>query len=147
MNFFQAIKLGFKNYFNFSDRAFRSEYWYWALFNVLCFFLTPILLFTLNFIYFTTTGDNILSPKLASVIFWAIFAVTFIPFLSLSVRRLHDIDFRGWWLLLGLLGPASLAILIFHCLKGTVGDNRFGPDPLQKTPEYTSIKEVPNPTF
>jgi uncharacterized membrane protein YhaH (DUF805 family) len=46
-----------------------------------------------------------------------------------SVRRLHDIDRSGWWLLLGGIPIGNLVLLVFHCLRGTPGPNRFGPAP------------------
>lgn len=50
-----------------------------------------------------------------------------IPALSVGVRRLHDIDRSGWWLLLNLV-PGGVAVLIVFALQdGTVGHNRFGP--------------------
>lgn len=48
-----------------------------------------------------------------------------IPGTAIAVRRLHDTDRSGWWVLLLFIN------LIFFCQKGTTGDNRFGPDPLQ----------------
>jgi uncharacterized membrane protein YhaH (DUF805 family) len=55
-----------------------------------------------------------------------------IPYLAVGVRRLHDTDRSGWWLLLGfipLLG--GLILLIFFVSGGTRGSNRFGPDPIE----------------
>jgi uncharacterized membrane protein YhaH (DUF805 family) len=53
-----------------------------------------------------------------------------VPTLSVSVRRLHDIDMRGWWLLLSLTGVGNILLVIWWCIRGTGGPNRFGPDPL-----------------
>ena len=48
------------------------------------------------------------------------------------VRRLHDTDRSGWWLLLGLLPLlGGLVLLIFFIIGGTRGPNRFGPDPIE----------------
>ena len=91
MNFGQAIKSGFSNYVTFSGRAARSEFWYWTLFVVLVTMAAGILdrgLF--DFDESTTTG--VFGP-LVSLIF-------FLPGLAVSVRRLHDLDRSGWWLLL-----------------------------------------------
>ena len=54
------------------------------------------------------------------------------PFIAVSVKRLHDYDFRGWWIMVNFV-PAigSLALLIANgCVAGTHGPNRFGADPL-----------------
>jgi uncharacterized membrane protein YhaH (DUF805 family) len=52
-----------------------------------------------------------------------------LPSLAVAVRRLHDIDRSGWWILIGLVPLGGLIILIvFACLRGTPGTNRFGSD-------------------
>lgn len=56
----------------------------------------------------------------------------FLPTLAVNVRRLHDINKSGWYIFIAcvpLIGP--IILLIWHCERGTYGDNRFGPDPLQ----------------
>ncbi len=54
----------------------------------------------------------------------------FLPGLAVTVRRLHDTDRRGWWILLGLIPIIGIIVLIvFYCTAGTPGPNRFGPDP------------------
>ena len=121
MNFGQAIKSGFSNYVTFSGRAARSEFWYWTLFVVLVTMAAGILdrgLF--DFDESTTTG--VFGP-LVSLIF-------FLPGLAVSVRRLHDLDRTGWWLLLVLTIIGVILLIIWDCIKGTTGPNRFGPDPL-----------------
>jgi len=48
-------------------------------------------------------------------------------FIALAVRRLHDTDRSGWWLLIGLIPiVGSLVLLVFYILPGTQGQNRFG---------------------
>jgi uncharacterized membrane protein YhaH (DUF805 family) len=121
MNFGQAIKSGFSNYVTFSGRAARSEFWYWTLFVVLVTIAAGILdrgLF--DFDEPTTTG--VFGP-LVSLIF-------FLPGLAVSVRRLHDLDRSGWWLLLVLTVIGVILLIIWDFIKGTAGPNRFGPDPL-----------------
>lgn len=121
MNFGQAIKSGFSNYVTFSGRVARSEFWYWTLFVVLVTMAAGILdrgLF--DFEESTTTG--VFGP-LVSLVF-------FLPGLAVSVRRLHDLDRSGWWLLLVLTMIGVILLIIWDCIKGTTGPNRFGPDPL-----------------
>jgi uncharacterized membrane protein YhaH (DUF805 family) len=53
-----------------------------------------------------------------------------IPTLAVSVRRLHDIDRSGWWILIGLVPLLGvIVLLVFALLEGTPGDNRYGPNP------------------
>jgi len=60
------------------------------------------------------------------------YLATLIPALAVSVRRLHDTDSSGWWLLLGLIPLIGMIVLIvWWCLEGSKGYNRFGADPLQ----------------
>ena len=53
-----------------------------------------------------------------------------IPSIAVQVRRFHDQDKSGWFVLLGLIPfVGGLIVLVFMCLEGTKGPNRFGPDP------------------
>jgi uncharacterized membrane protein YhaH (DUF805 family) len=115
MNFGQAVSSGFSNYVNFSGRALRSEYWYWFLFVIIGSVVTVIID---NFIGFPVTN--------------AIFGLAIIlPGLAVTVRRLHDLDKSGWFILLGLIPLVGAIILIvWFCQKGTDGPNRFGPHPI-----------------
>jgi uncharacterized membrane protein YhaH (DUF805 family) len=120
MDFSQAIKAGFSNYVNFEDRASRSEYWYWVLFV----FIVGVVATIIDSILFS--GSQ-LSPVNS---LWSL--AVLIPGIAISVRRLHDIDRTGWWVLLALTLIGALVLLYWDCVKGTDGPNRFGPDPLAK---------------
>ena len=53
-----------------------------------------------------------------------------IPGLAVSVRRLHDINKSGWWILISLVpGVGGLILLILDCIEGDPGDNQYGPNP------------------
>jgi uncharacterized membrane protein YhaH (DUF805 family) len=54
--------------------------------------------------------------------------------LAVSARRLHDLDRTAWWLLLLLTGIGIILLIIWYCMRGTSGPNRFGPDPLAGMP-------------
>ncbi len=117
MTFTQAIASGFKNYVNFSGRACRSKFWFWQLFIVLASIVAVIF-------------DSVIQTP--NQVFAALFGLaTMIPDLAVMVRRMHDTDFRGWWLLLGFVPLIGMIVLIvWWCLEGTRGYNRFGADPL-----------------
>ena len=54
----------------------------------------------------------------------------FVPGIAVQVRRFHDQDRSGWFVLLSFVPyVGGLILLVFMCLPGTVGPNRFGPDP------------------
>jgi uncharacterized membrane protein YhaH (DUF805 family) len=118
MGFGEAIKSGFQNYVTFSGRAARSEFWYWALFNALVSIAAGI-------IDAAVFSDSGLSPinSLASL-------ALFLPSLAVAARRLHDLDRTAWWLLLILTGIGIILLLIWDCMRGTMGSNRYGEDPL-----------------
>jgi uncharacterized membrane protein YhaH (DUF805 family) len=118
MNFQQAIASCFRNYVTFSGRAPRSEFWFWVLFVI----LVAIALGILDRALFP---DNDVSP-LATI--WNL--AVFLPGLAVAVRRLHDTDHSGWWILIWFTLIGIIVLLVWYCTKGTPGKNRFGPDPL-----------------
>lgn len=118
MGFGDAVKLGFSNYVNFSDRACRSEYWYWVLFAT----VGAIATYTIDIYMFDSD-----MPTINTIFNLA----TVLPGLSVAVRRLHDLDRSGWWIFLFLIPLIGIIILIiWFCSKGTDGPNRFGADKL-----------------
>jgi uncharacterized membrane protein YhaH (DUF805 family) len=119
MNFSEAIRSGFQNYVGFSGRAARSEYWYWQLFFCLVGIASALI-------------DLALFPSLnVSPINTLAELALLLPTLAVSVRRLHDLDRIGWWLLIVLIPLiGAIWLLVWFCTRGTVGPNRFGPDPL-----------------
>jgi len=118
MNFWQAIASGFSNYVTFSGRAIRSEYWYWILFSLIGVITTGII-------------DAVAFPTQEFSPVTAVFnLLTFLPSLALGVRRLHDIDRTGWWMLLLLTIFGVFVLIYWACKRGTPGANRFGPDQL-----------------
>jgi uncharacterized membrane protein YhaH (DUF805 family) len=115
--FVQAVSSAFSNYVNFSGRASRTEYWYFALFLFVVGIATALI-------------DMLVFPDIEWSPLNTIFSLgTILPSLSVSVRRLHDIDRTGWWVLLVLTIVGLIVLLIFACTRGTIGSNRFGPDP------------------
>lgn len=119
MNFTEAITSGLQNYFNFSTRARRSAYWYWLLFVTLVVVVATLI----DMAVFPRVG---VSP-IRSLTNLALL----VPGIAVGVRRLHDIDRTGWWLLLIFLPIiGAIILIIWFCMRGTDGPNRFGPDPL-----------------
>nr|WP_313504490.1 DUF805 domain-containing protein [Stenotrophomonas pavanii] len=103
-----------------SAGARRSEFWWFQLFIV----IVSIPLYILSFYagYSGSQGLAMVSTAL-SVVMWLVFAL---PCIAATLRRLHDTDRSGWWLLLGFVPFASLVLLVFLVLPSTPGDNRFG---------------------
>ena len=110
-----------KNYAKFDGRAGRPEYWFYALFSTLIFFILQFLSSILGFQY--AMNELITVYPLASI--WQV--VTFVPSLAVGVRRMHDINRSGFWMLFLLLPLIGwLLIMIFALLKGNNDDNDYG---------------------
>jgi uncharacterized membrane protein YhaH (DUF805 family) len=116
-----------KKYAVFSGRARRMEYWYFVLFNLIVAFVLALIDTLLG----TTTGVS--SFGLLSGIYGL---AVLIPTLAVLVRRLHDIDRTGWWILINLIPlVGTIVLLVFALMPGTPGSNQYGPDPKQATGE------------
>ena len=115
MNFSEAIESGFSKYATFTGRAARSEYWYWTLFTVIANMAAGIL-------------DSLLGSL--GLIGLVVSLALMLPGIAVSARRLHDLDRTAWWLLIALTGIGLILLLIWDCIKGTTGPNRFDSDPL-----------------
>lgn len=114
-----------KKYADFSGRARRKEYWYFALFNlIITFILGMIDGFTGSFS--TEAGIGILGGIYMLAVL--------IPSISVSVRRLHDTDRSGWWLLIGLIPLIGfIVLLVFMVQDSKPGQNEFGSNPKEIT--------------
>ena len=107
MNPIAAIGSAFSQYANFNGRARRSEYWWFAAFIFiceLCLMFIPIL-----FVIFVLA--------------------ILLPYLAVSVRRLHDVNRSGWWLLIGFIPLVGLALFVFMLLPSERQANAYGPNP------------------
>jgi uncharacterized membrane protein YhaH (DUF805 family) len=120
-----------RRYADFSGRSRRTEYWMFVLFVVLtmtaAFFAVAIFV-GLGDPYGKkdATWDGILVLGILGFIYLA----TYLPWLAVQVRRLHDQDLSGWFVLIGYIPYVGwFVILIYMCMEGTRGANRFGPDP------------------
>ena len=113
MNFFDAVKTCFVKYTNFSDRASRSEFWLFTLFtwivSCMLLFLDPMI----TGVPFWESFDDPYAP-LSMVFTLAII----IPSLSVTARRLHDVNRSGWWMLLFLTIVGIIPLLYWFCQSG-----------------------------
>lgn len=55
--------------------------------------------------------------------------ITLLPSIAVTIRRLHDTDRTGWWVLLLVTIVGVFVVIYWECCRGTPGSNRFGPDP------------------
>ena len=99
----------FKRAFDFDNRSSRKEFWCWQVFRILMF---------LSLTFLESLG-------LKGILFISNF-IFLIPELSVSVRRLHDINKSGWWVMLSITIIGILPLLYFYSLKGDDSINDFG---------------------
>ncbi len=120
MSFTQAIGSAFRKYVVFNGRSSRSEYWWWALFAVIGYIAAAVI-------------DTIIGTYPLLYVIWAL--VVILSGLAVSVRRLHDLDKSGWWVLIGFIPLIGGIIIIFWFVRrGSDGPNQFGEDPLLVSP-------------
>ena len=117
-----VIKCITKKYFDFSSRAPRKEFWLFILFYMGGVFLLTVTDLTIE-TYDVESGIGL---------FTSIFVLlTLIPYLSVSVRRLHDTNRTGWWLLIAIIPLiGGIWLIVLYCFRGNQGANSFGKEPL-----------------
>lgn len=115
-----AITAVKQHYVNFNGRASRREFWAVMLFSVVISFALQ-LLYTLGFAISEALGWLLALP-------FFIFAFGMVlPQLAVSVRRLHDTNKSGWWLLIGLIPiVGTIALIVLFSQASTDGANQFG---------------------
>lgn len=120
-----------KNYVGFTGRARRKEYWMFCLVNFSINLLLLLIMVVGLLAGLEPRQDNMLIVILVAYILDIIYNLAvFLPMLAVNVRRLHDIDHSGWWLLLKLIPLAGpLTLIIFSCVDSTPGANRYGENP------------------
>lgn len=114
---------GLRHYATFAGRARPAEFWWFQLFNLV---VVPWVLLVLEGIADQVTDRPWPSPSYSIPVFLYRVA-TLIPAIAVGVRRMHDTNHRGWWLLF------PVANLAFAVTEGTKGDNRFGAEPKRKS--------------
>lgn len=131
--------LPYKRYFDFSGRSRRKEYWMFVLLNIIVAVIASALIFSqvpmTEEAALAYQGAGLGAMFYLGVGILVIFAlVTFIPSIAVQIRRFHDQDKSGWFILLALIPyVGGLVVLVFMCIEGTKGPNRFGPDPKDPT--------------
>jgi uncharacterized membrane protein YhaH (DUF805 family) len=130
MTFSEAVKSGFDHYTKFDGRAGRPPFWWWFLFGIL-----------------VSIGANIIDAILGT---WGVVnglaaLALLLPNFSVSIRRLHDTDHSGWWILIGLIPIIGwIVLLVFYVREGDAGENKYGPPPGSGVSEPMGVSE-PSP--
>jgi len=97
---------------DYSGRADRREFWMFYLYNTIILFASAI--------FVRPDAPDI------DIVFRL---VVVLPTLAVGTRRMHDINHRGWWILVPIVN------FVFACIAGTPGANRFGADPKSLIPK------------
>ena len=129
----------FKRYLDFKGRSTRSEYWYFILFYYI--FLALI------FVVFSHYGIGFIDFMGEQYNIWVMiyFIVLFIPTLSITVRRVHDVGLSGWWLIGFYLVPifGKIAQLFFTLQDSQSVENKYGSNPkevlVNNEPQATEV--------
>ena len=116
MGFMEAVKSVYSRYVDFQGRSPRSEFWWFVLFYFIIYIVLAVI--------------GVVTEGLGMILLVIFLLGTIIPYLAVSIRRLHDLDKSGWWILISFIPIVGLILIYWYCLKGTDGDNQFGPDPL-----------------
>ena len=124
MSFTESLSTCFKKTFVLKGRASRSEFWWFQLLFSVCYYTLIII---------NETGSAVSGIE---ALFWiciGIVIVCLIPQFTVTIRRLHDIDKSGFFILIALIPFIGSLILLFILItEGTKGKNRFGKNPLKK---------------
>ncbi len=133
--------LPLKRYAEFSGRSRRKEYWMFVLGYLLVFTILGAIFGVMG--AFTSGMADLQAGSMNGALMFALILMgiiglaVLIPSIAVQVRRLHDRNMSGWWLLgiyilsfIPVIGfIASIVLIVILALPGTPGPNRFGPDP------------------
>lgn len=130
MSFSEAIGSGFRNIFRWSGRASRSAFWWFYLFLIIVFGATYL------------TERHLLGSDATDLI-TVVSLILFLPIVSVSIRRLHDWNRSGWWVLLGIVPLLGSLLLLLMMLPNSSSEpNEWGPDPEGKVSFSSYSQEV-----
>lgn len=116
-------KVVLENYANFNGRARRAEYWWFVLANIIVSIVLQIV-------------DGIIGLP----IFGGLYGLAvLIPTIAVGVRRLHDVDKSGWFLLLAFIPLVNFYLIYLLAIEGTRGQNQYGPDPKAQYEEVNRL--------
>lgn len=108
LDMMEACKMYWQKYVDFEGRSRRAEYW-WA------YLMTFVIGLILGWI---------------PVVGWLASLAMILPSIAVGVRRLHDINKSGWFMLLNLIPiVGQIILIIWFCQEGTIGPNQYGEDP------------------
>lgn len=116
---FYAESILKNKYADFSGRARREEFWYFMIFNLIV----------------SAVVGLVAAIPVANVVASIISLAILIPTIAVAVRRLHDANYSGWWLLLSFVPLIGhFVLIIFWTREGIPADNEWGSNPKNQVP-------------
>lgn len=114
----KADALSIKWFFSFNGRISRSQFWLYFGGGMLILALLGGLL-----------EAGAIPEAIPVIVFWLLFG----PLIAIQVKRWHDLDKSGAWVLVNAIPfvGALIALIMLGCMPGTSGSNQYGPDPLR----------------
>lgn len=110
----EAVTTVLQKYVDFSGRARRSEYWWWILAYCIALGVAQAISIAIH----------------TEILYLLVILAVILPTLSVGVRRLHDTDRSGWWILINIIPLiGAIIFLVFTVSDSTPGDNQYGPSP------------------
>ncbi len=120
------VLMPIRRYADFSGRSCRTEFWLYLLGYGVLLFVCAVLTGVLNLMH--VAGGQ----RAIGFIFIALFVALLAPTIAVQVRRLHDQDRTGWFVLLNIIPYlGAVIVLVLMTLPGTKGTNRYGADAVQ----------------
>jgi uncharacterized membrane protein YhaH (DUF805 family) len=131
LKFWEAIKVCFNKYADFTGRASRSENWWFVLFSSLMNSVASFIDYSIAFDYYNSYWEYISFGE------WGVFEIIqtiaiFLPSLAVAVRRLHDVNRNGWNFLWAFTVIGIFPLLYWSIKAGDDGKNIYGNNPLKK---------------
>ena len=113
-----------QRYAEFSGRSRRMEYWMFTLIHSII-----VLALCTGIVGFGLLKQPVIGAT-SYLLLAAYGLAVLVPSFAVTVRRLHDIDKTGWWILICLVPIiGGITLLVMTVLDGTQGSNQYGPDP------------------
>jgi len=129
MTFGQSISTCFRKYADFTGRAVRSEFWYFVLFVYL---LVGVFATIAVSVWDQDSAAD--APTGLLAVLGVLWLGLLLPNWAVTVRRLHDTNRSGWFIFISLIPfVGGIILLVVLASEGTLGPNRFGPDPSGRT--------------
>ena len=132
-----SIKTCFSKWSDWGGRATRSEFWWFQAFSIVVGLISQVSVWVIA----VTVGFAGVLPTILAWTLGIVWLAVFVPQTCATVRRLHDTDRTGWWLLSTPIPILNIIMLVFLIQEGESRKNRFGSVPRNIAPSAT-LREV-----